>query len=332
MKLLIAFSLFSVFIAACSVAQTSELIPIAVTTLTEKPTTHPMASTQPTLKSIVTPKSAETRDSTSSENVCEVYEQDSYGDYTLRIFECLTSLGSFGSEFFEIWKSNERVYESPHVGMRYSAKNMPNKRQDELDRIAMGQDITGDGVPDLVVYGSTGGNHCCTAFYIFELGDEFKHLATLEQGWAEGASPNFIDLDGDSILEFVTADGVFAGWFGATAGEPIWPIILHLVNGHYQVAYDLMRKPAPSDSELATHARKVHDNTCWSCGEAAWGPLWLPMADLIYTGHANLAWRFLDMAWPTEVSGKTEFLFLFAARLGSSRYWRDIKKMNDLRP
>jgi hypothetical protein len=46
----------------------------------------------------------------------------------------------------------------------------------------MGRDITGDGKPNLVVEQWTGGVHCCTFFYVFEIADQLRYIATLDNG------------------------------------------------------------------------------------------------------------------------------------------------------
>lgn len=45
------------------------------------------------------------------------------------------------------------------------------------------------------------------------------------------------------------------------------------------------------------------------------------MLDLLYTGHPDLAWEFVEMAWPPDIAGKDKFLSIFRTHLKESRYW-----------
>jgi hypothetical protein len=56
--------------------------------------------------------------------------------------------------------------------------------------------------------------------------------------------------------------------------------------------------------------------------------LWANMLDLIYSGHADMAWDFFDKAWPKNIKGKEAFLKEFRSSLKSSQFWPGIKEMN----
>jgi len=108
----------------------------------------------------------------------------------------------------------------------------------------MGKNITGNGIPNLVISEWTGGAHCCSNFYIFEIGARFRFLAKIEAG--HGDMSHFANLDGDGNLEFVGADWTFAYWRTSFAESPAPEIILRFAAGGYRLAEDLMRKPAVS--------------------------------------------------------------------------------------
>jgi hypothetical protein len=46
------------------------------------------------------------------------------------------------------------------------------------------------------------------------------------------------------------------------------------------------------------------------------------MLDLLYTGHEDLAWKYLDLVWPVNKVGKERFLSDFKARLAESYFWQ----------
>ena len=50
------------------------------------------------------------------------------------------------------------------------------------------------------------------------------------------------------------------------------------------------------------------------------------MLDLIYTGHDEEAWKFLDDAWPPKVHGKDAFARDFRAQLAKSPYWPAVRR------
>jgi hypothetical protein len=56
------------------------------------------------------------------------------------------------------------------------------------------------------------------------------------------------------------------------------------------------------------------------------------MLDLIYSGHADDAWKFLDDAWPSKVQGKDAFARDFRAQLAKSKYWPTVEAMNSAKP
>ena len=86
---------------------------------------------------------------------------------------------------------------------------------------------------------------------------------------------------------------------------------LRYTNGTYQVARDLMHKPAPTEEALQAEVQHIRTEESWS--EEERGEMWSYMLDLLYSGHEDLGWRFYDMAtmyrlgtysivnWPSRV-------------------------------
>ena len=48
--------------------------------------------------------------------------------------------------------------------------------------------------------------------------------------------------------------------------------------------------------------------------------IWEHMLDLIYTGHPEEAWKFLDRVWKSDEKTKQAFLFDFKEQLSTSQY------------
>jgi hypothetical protein len=229
-----------------------------------------------------------------------------------------------GEGRIEILKAGKRVYQqSPGGRFEIGTRLVEDDVANTLTK--MGKDIAGDGTPDLVISEWTGGAHCCSNFYVFEIGAGFRLLAKIEAGHGDGS--HFADLDGDHNLEFVAADWTFAYWHTSFAESPTPEIILRFTAGKYRLAEDQMRKPAPSEAEMRETIQWVQSNESWEKHNPP-PILWGEMLNLIYTGHSDIAWRFLDQAWPAKEPGKTEFLSDFRAQLAKSPYWLQIQHLN----
>ena len=239
-----------------------------------------------------------------------------FNDYTLRIYKYDPVYAGF-----EIWQNTTRVHAYADVQIFWLEP--PDKKESELAHIAMGQDITGDGKANLVVTYWNGGAHCCTFFYIFEIAEQFKPIAVLHNGHTWIDRENFVNLDEDPALEFVTQDWTFAYWRTCFAASPAPKVILKYNNETYHLACDLMSQPMPSQDELASIVQEILTAPEW---QAPMPPvlLWKTMLDLIYTGHASAAKQLLADAWPTTMPGKEKFWVEFLSELSNSRYWDDL--------
>lgn len=193
----------------------------------------------------------------------------------------------------------------------------------------MGTDITGTGEPNAVIYEYSGGAHCCYTNYIFELGQSFKVIEI-----RSGDFPiSFRELDGHPGLEIETLDTNFLYWKTAFASSPAPKVILRYDQDAYRIATDLMKGPPMSRRALLRHAKTIRNSTRW--GRFEYYPfdenLWKIMLALIYTGNAEQAREFADLAWPTSFPGKYEFVTeFFECQLRRSAYWPGIAALNGL--
>lgn len=106
--------------------------------------------------------------------------------------------------------------------------------------------------------------------------------------------------------------------------------MLEFQKGALRPNFDLMKKPAPSLAKLKEMARakraKIslrpyrgvkdsgnHEEVFWDV-----------MLDLIYTGHEDLAWQYLDLVWPVQRKGKELFIRDFKHNLSESPFWKMI--------
>jgi hypothetical protein len=188
----------------------------------------------------------------------------------------------------------------------------------------IGQDVTGAGLPDLIVCEDSGGAHCCLTFHILELGPNVQPLATIHA--QDGG--RFEDVDHDGLPEFVGADWTFAYWHECFADSPAPRIILRYKDGRYVLAADLMCKPAPSAAELADLAVRVSAAKNPNARDEPTSDLWREMLELIYTGHEPLAWDFAEAAWPPGLPDQARFLAEFRKHLAQSPYWPDVRALS----
>lgn len=179
-----------------------------------------------------------------------------------------------------------------------------------------GEDITGDGVPDLVVQAFTGGMHCCSQATVLSLGPALRELGTIDG--ADG-DVEFTDVDGDGLPEVKIGDWRFAYWREYPFADTEVPeVILKFRDGAYRPACDLMREDPPDENTLRRKARELARG--WTGGDPP-PDLWGYAVDLVYAGHPDVAWRFLDVAWPPRIGGKAEFVRDLVEKLRGSPCW-----------
>ena len=255
--------------------------------------------------------------------------EQAFQDYVVRIYS-VDDLSTMFSGYFEISQRDRRVYLSH---LQYSLGNFGFGHKGEYDQkgnytekivVPFGKDITGDGNPNIVVFEwAVSGTHCCSVYHIFAIGRKFRKIAKIEGG---DGSVDFADLDGDSKLELVLSDWTFKYFLSDFASYDPPDVILRYQEGAYRIAVDLMHKPAPSHEELERRAKQARNDTIW---EGKYWPKygWVPeslgatLLELLYTGHPDLAWKYLERAWPPDISGKDAWLSRFRAKLDSSQFW-----------
>ena len=181
-----------------------------------------------------------------------------FRNYEVRIYQPRLGDGSL-----EVRRGGRRIYARVSEGGKFLIGEL-FESDTPKERIATGKDITGRGVPNLVVSEWTGGAHCCFSAHVFELGKHFRKIASLDAGHGK---LDFQDLDGDGSLEAILHDWSFAYWPRSFAESPAPRVILRFRDGRYQVAPDLMRKPPPPAADLAAKARMVRESGKWDPNE-----------------------------------------------------------------
>jgi len=248
-------------------------------------------------------------------------EEQSFSEYTYR---CYTG-PPLNEDVFQVFHDDQLVYQS-QVAFGFSLYQ-------ENELYSHGNDITGDGLPNLLVFESGGGSSAFSdSCHVLSLGEECKLIQTLPVG-------EFVDLDQDSILEYLTRDGIFTFWHAGHADSPAPRMVLAYREGQYRLAPDLMYQPLPEQEVITKKIQEVKEECnklklqesslhCWHQGQVYLAPsVWGFILDLLYTGHPQGALDFLDAVWPEEGEGKESFLLDFKRKLNQSDDWHIIAEV-----
>jgi len=189
------------------------------------------------------------------------------------------------------------------------------------------KDINGDGSPELIISGYSGGSHCCSHPYVIELTNPLSFLFDRE---TSDYDIDFKDLNHDGVMEIETYEPVFIYWHTSYAASPAPNVVLSLKNGKYKADPLWMRKPAPTEDQIQKKAKAIES---WS-GAAGPDVAWKYALDLIYNGNTKAALRYIDLAWRNNGDGdwKTKEMFLseLEAQIKQSVYFNDLQSYFDL--
>ena len=211
-------------------------------------------------------------------------------------------------------------------------------------RYGLGDDVTGDGSPDLVVVENSGGSGCSMITYIFEMQGPSRRL----RPW--GCLPwcgRFEDVDGDGRPEFVVGDPSYAYVWTSGADSPNPEVILRSRLGVFEPAGDLMRKVPPPLPELVANVTKLRQlagatqptgplqwsSDASSSGAGAWiAPMLAAVLDQIYSGNERVGWELLDATWPVPTAEdrvrRNAFITQLEQAIKSSPFAETIQRMN----
>jgi hypothetical protein len=240
----------------------------------------------------------------------QIDEQERVAEFVIRTYRMA------GAGCIQVLKSDEVVF-SNEAGGGFII-GMPSTRNPLWAKVVPpGTDITGLGKRNVILTESTGGAHCCYTFRVLELDQDVRQIAALAVQDAEESY--FADLDDDGVYEFVTYDYTFAYWHTSFANSPAPRVVLRFNGSRYELALDLMRKPAPTTPD-AGHVRSDLGDPLYPRPS-----LWRNMLTLIYTGHADLAWKLVSSRWPRGVVPREEFLRGFCGQLANSPYFEALR-------
>ncbi len=226
----------------------------------------------------------------------------------------------------QVTSAGKPVYSKSVDSFETFTLGQPGDSQDNIPVIRDGTDVTGRGQPDMVVSLFTGGAHCCSIHYVFELAPEFKLLATLNDSNDDMAH---FEREADGHYDYVTADWTFGYWPTCFACSPSEVVMLRWMNdnngGGFHLDVGAMKKPAPTtaewNKELADAQKVVAAGDADSIGTT----MWQTVLDLIYSGNSQSAWKFVDALGPKAQQAPLPPLGDFCGLLKQSPYWADLQ-------
>jgi hypothetical protein len=244
----------------------------------------------------------------------EVVSDATVGDYTVRILSDSLEV----MDVLEISKCGEVILTRDDC-VRFWIGDAFNPA---YRGVGAGRDVSGDGVPDVVVTGWSGGAHCCFTTWVYSVGPDLKLLAEIEAGHSE---PRFLNADEDSALEVQVVDWTFAYFPGSFGGSPAPKVILDWRGDSLVVSPSLTAQPRPAREELLDRARAVRESPRWQePAQYPYSDIFPPAVDLMYAGHEDLGWLYLRESWGASEEERLRLEQVLRELLDSSMYYREL--------
>ena len=230
------------------------------------------------------------------------------------------------------WRSSEYSDEPGYNHIMLPAISGAEPLLTELD-----QDLTVDGIPNVVVREYTGGGHCCTIDHIFSLNpDGLIGYQDIHYGHASYIGQHFVPDDRGSLLDIMTEDWTFAYWKMSFAESPA-PVVRLRHRGSEQCGRLRWAFANPKETisperweVLQADARRRNTMPGGPTGTGSLPGLLSNTLDLIYTGNATAAQSYLDLAFAGYENARLGFLVELGLQLKTSRYIDLILELNEV--
>ncbi len=246
----------------------------------------------------------------------------SFQNYEIRIFDSVSCEEPVFKDRsgLEILKGGQRVYGETGYGFAIGYPLDQDQPPDTV-KLRVGDDISGQGQSELLVSTWSGGAHCCYSFEVISLGDPLRKLQSIPLFDADESA--FVRRPGIKGLVLVTADySDFAYFPTSFAGSPAGRVFLSFQDGRFRPDTSLMKAAAPKSGVTAKCAGLFRQSHEWKASQPL--GMWYYATDLIYTGHADEAWSFLDAAWGGSKADKDKYMGDYKQRLTKSVYYPDL--------
>ncbi len=248
-------------------------------------------------------------------------EEYSVNGYTIRL-ERVRNPDGFGEQV-EILRGGDSLWTVEGFRMKIAGVVPPAA---VADPGAAFIDLTGNGVPDLVIEDWSGGAHCCTSYSVIELGSVMRVLGTIDTGnvgtWKRSAVDNTpVVLFGDAAWDY---------WQASHAESHLPAIYLRWDGRRFSPSLQDMAAPCKPDQDLLAEAAAVPGTAPYDTRPNP--ELWARMLDLTYTGHKDKALLFARGAWKPAWGDLDAWLRGFEENLAKSPYRgaiEDLQRIGD---
>jgi hypothetical protein len=185
------------------------------------------------------------------------------------------------------------------------------------------EDLTGNGVKNIVIKTYSGGAHCCNITYILELGPKFKLVHKFDTA---DSAVVFKKVPGYKGIYAAFGDAAFSYFYGPYAASIFPEIIYYCENDKCIPDLKAMAKPKFTNKEFDTLVLKVKKDL--ETENYFNVPAIKPAINLVYNGNADQAWKLIDLTWNDKKTSKEKFTHDFKCRLQKGRYFDVINKLN----
>jgi hypothetical protein len=198
------------------------------------------------------------------------------------------------------------------------------------------KDVTGDGVPDLLVVDDSGGSSGQMTYTLLSLRDPVEKTFSTDE-WIGEMRWTLEDSDGDGVIEAVGPDFPMAiREEGSHYYGPETNVRLKYQEGKFVFDSRLMRhKPPPRNEFLAEVERAKpgrgdlealeFSNYTSAMSDSAFAYA----LKLVYSGNGELAHQFVDLVFSDTPKNQRDYLWsCFYTNMMQDPYWSEISSMN----
>jgi hypothetical protein len=253
-----------------------------------------------------------------------IYELESVNNwqrYSVRTYRSYEN----GAAYFEVLMGPEEWLRQPKVRRRiYSYSGTQAFYVEKV-----GADVTGNGVPDLVIRQWYGSAHGDSKYLVLELdGSVVKEIDVVDHLLGVECQ----DLNDDGILEITGVDRSYIFFLGEScAASPSPPVVLSFDKTQARFVLDkkLMARPPFSRDQFNELSAKYKNDPQWSKESHPPSDLFDTMLNLIYTGNEGQAWELFDASWPDgSTISKEQYQEDVRAELNRSHFYPAIADWN----
>jgi len=226
----------------------------------------------------------------------------------------------------EILKAGKRVYMQTGYSFAVGYPLEQDQSPDSV-KLEIGTDLTGEGMPDLLISEWSGGSHCCYSFHIFRLGNEFRNIQAIPLFDADESA--FVRRPGVKGLVLNTVDySAFAYFPKDFADSPAGRVLLSFQQGRFRLDPTLMKANGPTAGTIAKCAALFKKSRDWKNGQPM--GMWYYATDLVYTGNEAQGLKFMEEGWGGSAADRDKYLAEYRRRLTKSIYYPELKLLQDL--